>query len=82
MAEVPDDLLASLRILRGLLGMSLPADLPAGELLSEEQVEEIRRELEGGTHGPIVTKWARLLLADRAERRRRDQLRNADVLSD
>jgi len=37
-------------------------------MLSDQQAEEIRRGLEGGTRGPVLIKWVRLLLADRDER--------------
>jgi hypothetical protein len=37
-------------------------------MLSDQQAEDIRRGLEGGTRGPVLIKWVRLLLADRDER--------------
>jgi hypothetical protein len=36
-------------------------------MLTDQQAEEIRRGLEGGTRGPVLIKWVRLLLADRDE---------------
>ena len=37
-------------------------------LLSDEEADEIRRDVEAGIHGPILRKWIRLLLEDRAAR--------------
>jgi len=37
-------------------------------MLTDEQAEDIRRGLEGGTRGPVLIKWVRELLADRDER--------------
>jgi hypothetical protein len=37
-------------------------------MLSDQQADDIRRGLEGGTRGPVLIKWVRLLLADRDER--------------
>lgn len=51
--------------------MPLPPDLAPGQLLTDDEVAEIRSGLEGGVHGPVVLKWVRLLLADRDERERR-----------
>jgi hypothetical protein len=40
-------------------------------MLTDQEAEEIRRGLEGGTRGPVLIKWVRELLADRAARSRR-----------
>jgi len=37
-------------------------------VLTDEQANEIRRELEAGVRGPVLIKWVRLLLDDRDER--------------
>jgi hypothetical protein len=37
-------------------------------VLTDEQADEIRRELEAGVRGPVLLKWVRLLLDDRDER--------------
>jgi hypothetical protein len=37
-------------------------------MLTDQQANEIKRSVEGGTRGPILLKWIGLLLADRAER--------------
>jgi hypothetical protein len=42
-------------------------------VLSDQEADEIRRGLEGGTRGPILIKWVRLLLADRDERREKER---------
>ena len=42
-------------------------------LLSDEEADEIRRDVEAGIHGPILRKWIRLLLEDRRERVARAQ---------
>jgi hypothetical protein len=39
-------------------------------VLTDKEVEEIRRGLEGGTRGPVLIKWVRELLHDREERAR------------
>jgi len=37
-------------------------------VLTDEQADEIRRELEAGVRGPVLLKWVRQLLDDRDER--------------
>ena len=37
-------------------------------MLTDQQADEIKRSVEGGTRGPILLKWIGMLLADRAER--------------
>jgi len=37
-------------------------------VLTYEQADEIRRELEDGVRGPVLIRWVRLLLDDRDER--------------
>src|SRR5262249_8997502 len=37
-------------------------------VLTDQQVEEIRRGVEAGMRGPVLLKWVRELLADRDER--------------
>jgi hypothetical protein len=38
-------------------------------MLTDEEADEIRRELEAGVRGPVLVKWIRVLLDDRDERR-------------
>jgi hypothetical protein len=40
-------------------------------MLTSKDVEEIRRGIEGGTRGPVLLKWVRLLLEDYEARTRR-----------
>jgi hypothetical protein len=42
-------------------------------VLSDADADEIRRGLAAGLRGPLLIKWCRLLLADRDERRAREQ---------
>jgi hypothetical protein len=42
-------------------------------MLSDKDAEEIRSSVEGGTRGPVLLKWIRQLLEDRAERVQREQ---------
>jgi hypothetical protein len=42
-------------------------------LLTDDQADEIRRGLASGVRGPVLIKWVELLLADRAERRKRER---------
>ncbi len=37
-------------------------------MLTDQQADEIKRSLEGGSRGPILLKWIGMLLADRTER--------------
>jgi len=37
-------------------------------VLTDEEADEIRRELEAGVRGPVLLEWVRLLLDDRDER--------------
>jgi len=39
-------------------------------MLTDKQVDEIRRGVDGGTRGPVLIKWLRELLDDREERAR------------
>src|SRR5262249_54028290 len=52
-----------------LLDVSLFIRLSA-RMLTDKQVEEIRRGVDGGTRGPVLIKWVRELLDDREERAR------------
>ena len=38
-------------------------------ILTDDEADEIRRELASGLRGPILIKWVEQLLADRDERR-------------
>jgi len=42
-------------------------------MLTEEEVERIRKGLHEGVRGPIVVTWVEKLLRDRDERLKRDQ---------
>ena len=42
-------------------------------MLSDKEADEIRSSVEGGTRGPVLLKWIRLLLEDREERVKREQ---------
>jgi hypothetical protein len=42
-------------------------------MLSDKEAEEIRSSVEGGTRGPVLLKWIRLLLEDRDERVKREK---------
>jgi hypothetical protein len=44
-------------------------------LLTDDQADEIRRELASGLRGPILIKWCEQLLADRDERVARERAR-------
>ena len=37
---------------------------PEVRILTDDEIEEIRRGVEGGTRGPVLLKWIELLLAD------------------
>ncbi|HEY7509833.1 MAG TPA: hypothetical protein VIG50_06240 [Vicinamibacteria bacterium] len=41
-------------------------------MLNDKEAEEIRSSVEGGTRGPVLLKWIRQLLEDRAERVQRE----------
>ena len=41
-------------------------------MLSDKEAEEIKSSVEGGTRGPVLLKWIRQLLEDRAERVKRE----------
>jgi hypothetical protein len=45
-------------------------------MLTDEQADEIRREVESGTRGPILVRWVEQLLDDRTERVRRERERS------
>ncbi len=47
---------------------------PDRRLLTDEEAEEIRRAIDGGTRGPILLKWVWQLLADRDARRAAEQV--------
>jgi serine/threonine protein kinase HipA of HipAB toxin-antitoxin module len=51
-------------------------------LLSELELEAIRRGLRAGARGPIVVSWVERLLADHDERVRRDRALAVRLLSD
>lgn len=42
-------------------------------MLSDKEADEIRSSVEGGTRGPVLLKWIRLLLEDREERVKREK---------
>ena len=42
-------------------------------MLSDKEADEIRSSVEGGTRGPVLLKWIRQLLEDRAERVKRER---------
>jgi hypothetical protein len=41
-------------------------------MLTDEEADKIRRDVEDGVRGPVLLKYVRVLLADRDERRRGD----------
>ena len=47
-------------------------------MLSDKDADEIKSSVEGGTRGPILLKWIRQLLEDRAERVKRERPSPAD----
>ena len=49
-------------------------------MLTDEEADEIRRELEAGVRGPVLLKWVRLLLDDRDERLGRSRPTQMPVL--
>jgi len=46
---------------------------PRWPVLSEAEVEEIRRGVKDGVRGPVTLSWVERLLRDRDERVRRDR---------
>ena len=42
-------------------------------MLNDKEADEIQSSVEGGTRGPILLKWIRQLLEDRAERIKRER---------
>jgi len=49
-------------------------------VLTDEQADKIRRELEAGVRRPVLIKWVRLLLDDRDARLGRSRPRQTPVL--
>jgi len=49
-------------------------------MLTEEEVERIRKGLREGLRGPVVATWVEKLLRDRDERLKRDQEIAAQLL--
>ena len=47
-------------------------------MLSDKEAEEIRSSVEGGTRGPVLLKWIRQLLDDRAARVKRERARSQE----
>jgi hypothetical protein len=42
-------------------------------MLTDKEADEIKSSVEGGTRGPVLLKWIRQLLEDRAERVKRER---------
>jgi hypothetical protein len=66
-------------------GSTVPSGREAGDsshLLTERELEEIRRGIRAGARGGIVLAWLERLLADHDERVRRDRALAVRLLSD